>query len=621
MIPSLTNYESLCLTILDALGFPEYKKTDLVDQERIIREALAKFRVLLVIDNLETVEDERVFRFLKDLPEPCKALVTSRKRLGEVERIVQLREFTPEEANELLRVEMSSKQVSLPSSDAAFARIYKATGGIPLAMKLMVGWMAQGDSLEAAERRTGQKGGDLLEFCFAESYSRFMDDVARLAFSIFPILPEKASLEQVEAATGLARNQVEGAIAKLRSLSLLNEEVVESDEGEPATFYSMLPLTAAFALSILERDRGREKDARKRIARYFEYHKKTQDALEQYGAALQDLGGQTETGRTAALLSNLALATYQRGNLRRARNLFEQAVRTDPHLSYAFQMWATVERQQGNHAKANELFRRATELNPNNPVIWSSWAMMKRDEGDLVSAELYLEKALGLRFPPDPFIVTQLAIVRGQRGKFAESLKTASDAVRESPTTADDRLFNSSLLFSESEAAFRWGMKLLSEDDPAGAVKRFGESLEYLEKLQRIGAGDHRVSIQERKIQRHLGVALRSLGKPAEALHAWERALWDPPRTPLDLRHNLEVDLMRAETLDKLGKKTELIDLCRTAFARYRESTIPAIPAGTEVLALTNPSPNSKPCRFCNLFLLCDSGVEFGLKMAQTSKV
>lgn len=572
IVPSLTTYETLVDSILKVLGLTEFRSAAFELREKAVLEALRRLPILLVIDNLETIEDARIFTFLKDLPEPAKALVTSRLRLGEVERIVQLTAFSPEESAELLRVEAESKSITVPGRDQVFRSLHQVTGGIPLALKIAIGWMAEGVPSAEVISKLKAGSGHLLEFCFSEAYGRFLDDDSRLVFNIFPVFSaDKVTFDQIKHASGLSAERTKAATALLARLSLVNLEEGEGEEGFVQTFYSMLPLTLSYAQSKLEANRGLEKDARKRLARYFEEHLRTQDALKQYGAALEDLGGQTESGRTAALLANLALATYQRGNYKRARDLFQQAVGTDPKLSYAYQMWATVERQQGNSGRADELFRIATKLNPGNAVLWNSWGMMKRDEGDLVSSEQYLEKALALRHNSDPILAQQLAVVRTMKGEYAASLRTATAAIRTHPASPEDKAINRSLLVSQSEALFRWGAQSERKQDPKTAEAKFRESLEEISKAIALGGVDKRVTIQQKKVLKALGNVLLKQNRPKEAAQLLAQSVWDPPSGSLDLEHNHEVDLLRAKALHAIGNKSELLDLCRVGFARYRD--------------------------------------------------
>ena len=59
--------------------------------------------VLLIIDNLESIEDEDLLDFIRDVPLPNRVLITSRIGLGELERRYQLGELDRRDARNLVR--------------------------------------------------------------------------------------------------------------------------------------------------------------------------------------------------------------------------------------------------------------------------------------------------------------------------------------------------------------------------------------------------------------------------------------------------------------------------------------------------------------------------------------
>jgi hypothetical protein len=66
-------------------------------------EYLGSFRILLILDNLETVLDERLRGFLARLPQGSKVLITSRVGVGAYEHPLKLDPLSNDEAVQLLR--------------------------------------------------------------------------------------------------------------------------------------------------------------------------------------------------------------------------------------------------------------------------------------------------------------------------------------------------------------------------------------------------------------------------------------------------------------------------------------------------------------------------------------
>ena len=99
--PSLYSLENLLDHVLDT--FQEAIPTDLETKRRAATEILEAWRVLLVLDNMETVGDGRILHFLQQLPlkAQAKVLLTSRQKTGGWElpmpvtelNVVEVREF------------------------------------------------------------------------------------------------------------------------------------------------------------------------------------------------------------------------------------------------------------------------------------------------------------------------------------------------------------------------------------------------------------------------------------------------------------------------------------------------------------------------------------------------
>jgi tetratricopeptide (TPR) repeat protein len=572
IVPSITSYETLLDTILDTYGFEVEKKYNLKEKRKFVDENLKTVPTLLVVDNLETIDDPNVFSFLKDLPDPSKALITSRKRLGEVERIIELKEFSFEEAKEFLEVEFGHRNYTIQNAEETYEKLYELTGGIPLALKLFAGWMVEEGSTISDLSDKVREDSDILKFCFDHCFYNLMDNDARKAFCVFPVLPDESTREQIKVASGLSEERVNRAINKLKTLSLVVEDEREIEKDISETFYSMLPLTKAYAHNKLTKDRGLEKDARRALAKYFELHEKSQEALKQYGLALEDLGGQSEKGRTSAMLANAAFATYQRGNYHKAVKLFEQAIKTDTRLSYSYQLWATVERQQGNNTKAEELFREAANRNKKNSIIWASWAMMKKDVGDLVGARMILEEGLknGAR---DPIIFQQLSVLESRMGHFQDALDTVADQLNKNPKNARQRRMNTSILTGLSETCFKWSEDLKKRGDLNSAKEKLEQGLDFIDRNRGIAfQNDWRLIKNEKKLLRGLGLLKRRERMNEDAEEYLLKAKYERPENRYQIKHNLIVDLDRALNFKFWGKLEKMSSIAKENIEKHNDT-------------------------------------------------
>lgn len=104
---------------------PSLMQADFEQGRGIVEHALTSKRTLLIVDNLETVDDEEVLTFLRELPDPTKAIVTTRHRI-DIAYAIRLTGMPHADALALIEMEAVNKNVVLPS-DAA-DDLYRRTG-------------------------------------------------------------------------------------------------------------------------------------------------------------------------------------------------------------------------------------------------------------------------------------------------------------------------------------------------------------------------------------------------------------------------------------------------------------------------------------------------------------
>ena len=152
------------------------------EQEEKIRQALIinNRRVLLIIDNFETISDESVLEFVWELPAPTKAIITSRNKIG-VPHEIELHGMEFTDAQNLIRQECRRKQLDL--TDLEIETLYKRTAGVPLALVWTIGLIAAGQKPESVFRQLSEPTSDIAEFIFSGSVS-LLEKKHTLAYSL-----------------------------------------------------------------------------------------------------------------------------------------------------------------------------------------------------------------------------------------------------------------------------------------------------------------------------------------------------------------------------------------------------------------------------------------------------
>ena len=280
------------------------------EQDEVVRNALTRQKTLLLVDNLETVDDEAVLNFLRELPAPTKAIVTTRHRL-DVAYPVRLSGMPWQDAKQLIEQECAKKGVMLdarshrfsdvpPNAEAfttngnanarshrfsdvppnaeAFTtngnanarshrfsdvppnaeamttngnahRLFERTGGVPLAMVWSIAQMGMGYGVETVLNRLGQPTGDIARFCFEGAVERIKGKPAHKLLMVLSLCADSASRESLGYATELPELDRDDGLVELEKLSLVNKS---------GDRFSLLPLTKMYAAAEFEKSIEKE---------------------------------------------------------------------------------------------------------------------------------------------------------------------------------------------------------------------------------------------------------------------------------------------------------------------------------------------------------------------------
>jgi tetratricopeptide (TPR) repeat protein len=222
------------------------------EQLDLIKDAFSCQRTLLIVDNLETVENQQdVLAFLYELPPTVKVVITTREQIV----FVPVRLTSMPESDGLCLIEHEAKEKGVSLSDQNSQTLYKVTGGIPVAISYAIGQLANGYPIKEVLGGVSQSTGDVARFCFENSVKPLVGQSAHkllMALALFPMPALQDALVQV-AVPEVDVNTTNADLALLRGLSLVRQE---SDR------YSMLPLTREYALAELKSHPDFEQKAR-----------------------------------------------------------------------------------------------------------------------------------------------------------------------------------------------------------------------------------------------------------------------------------------------------------------------------------------------------------------------
>ncbi len=238
---TFNNLDDLYREIATVLESPAIIQSEPAQRRGLVERALTYQRTLLIIDNLETVDDEELLTFLRELPEPTKAIVTTRHRL-DIAYPLRLSGMSHEDALTLMELEAFNKHVEL--SNAAVDALEERTAGLPLAIVWSIGLMSLGYEADSVVRRLTSGQSDIAQFCFAECVVSIRNHKAYRLLLSLALFDSSVSREMLGEVAGLGQDEMgrDDGLAELLQLSLVNKQ---------HNRFSLLPLTRTFALQEL----------------------------------------------------------------------------------------------------------------------------------------------------------------------------------------------------------------------------------------------------------------------------------------------------------------------------------------------------------------------------------
>jgi len=266
--------------VLRALGYRSDQLT-LSQKQTKVSELLREKRYLLVIDSFERIGDEQVDRFLAEkVFYPSKILITTRQLYPQASCLITLEGMTRQQTRRMLDKLGKRQGVKHTFTSDDVQAIYDSTGGLPLAIGVIIGLLSEKITLEniinALRSRGSQISIDLagevskVELMFktliGTSWQVLSDNSRRILMSM-TFFAAPASEQAIRVVSGTKQEEFQSEIDHLTRLSLLqtNRERMGGDEFR----YSVHPLIRSFSNEKIDSNSVLKKEIYDEAVSYF----------------------------------------------------------------------------------------------------------------------------------------------------------------------------------------------------------------------------------------------------------------------------------------------------------------------------------------------------------------
>jgi hypothetical protein len=246
--PGTTTMSLVLDEIARTLDYPSHTQLQHDDKRREVERLLRRGQgVLLVVDSVETITDGVLLNWLLRLPEPSKALLTSREYRRDFQRggwRVDLGGMSEAEARELIHQRLKTlKFEQLEGGAPQITDLVNVTGGNPKAIEMALGCVKRGtqpfeDVIEDLKQARGALFDDLFTRCWG-----LLDANAKQVLLTAPLFLQSMNSRALELAADVHGYAFQQAIECLVDLALLDVQ-----PNLTATLrYTLHPMVRAFA--------------------------------------------------------------------------------------------------------------------------------------------------------------------------------------------------------------------------------------------------------------------------------------------------------------------------------------------------------------------------------------
>lgn len=565
--PNLRTFDDLINTILSVCGWTAELEKPLADRIECVDEILRTGDpgILLVIDNLETIHDQRVIEFIKELPLPNRALLTSRIGLGEIERRYPLVALNQREAvalfKNLARDRGLNDLVAIPDPviDSYVERLHR----YPLAIKWAIGQISLGKELNTVIAESASASGDIARFCFEHIFDKFVAPDEKRILYVLATQDHPATKGVISHLSGLSVDAVESSIQRLVTASLVVSQHRADESGLITASYGLLSLTRAYAYSKLQAEPDVLADIRRRMDQVQATLDLGARARQEYKYTFRDMDASSEEEKIAATWCLNAYQKYQAGDYASAVKMFGSAANIAPKMPTVYRNWARMEIEAGFYTRAKECISKAIDLAPGDVRMWREWGSIEMKAQHYDEAAAKVEHALGIE-SDDAQLLNLLGEIEKRRGNYAR----ADSLFRRALTKFETSNETSHLFITKTAMADnlrKWAEALLSSDTET-ATSYLNQGYQIMMEAASTDSSP-RSQATLREIAFALGRLYERQGQVAEAIRYYHKSIsWDPiresdKRKAATAAQYIADHLLRAERREDSRK---YLDLART---------------------------------------------------------
>ena len=431
-----------------------------------ILEYLETFKILLCIDNLETISSSEVRNFLSQIPNNSKVIITTRMGLGEIEYRFKLDKLNDKDSIELLRHMAKLLNISslLKKNTESLKSICKKLYNNPLLIKWYVFNEASGNNMRDFLDKNSQSFKDALKFCFENLYDNLDDLEIDTISAIACIKKPVTNVELKYYLDDLDEIQLQQALNQLFNSSML----VAAVEGDNEKLYSLTGIAEEYITSLRPVNKDfyqKIKTKQKQLQLLIENERKQKN---HYKYDLSNIHSTNKDETICALYLKQAIAAFRSEGYEQAKIFIDKAKALMPEYSEIYRINSFIMRDANPFVAETEL-ETAIEYSPKDSLTRYAYAKFLVEEEDFLRAEEQINEALKLD-PNENALITFKAWVLTLNGNYIDALVIYERLLNEPDLISSHRKFRAST-FDQAISCYKRYAEVLQHDNDENSVE------------------------------------------------------------------------------------------------------------------------------------------------------
>ncbi len=393
-----------------------------------ILEYMQAFKILLVIDNFETVTDQSLRPLLTSIPTGSKVLLTSRIGLGEIEIRYKLDPLDLKTSVNLLRRFSRSLNVDILYS-AAEKKLEKYSQHLYF-NPLLIKWYAQSVSLGSDPEKLISRGNvafdQVIRYCFENLFSRLADQERKvlhfLAAARRPLTPTEL-LFLMQNVSQIQALELDRAISTLHSSSMLKRSTLDGKSRDGTLQLSLTDVSLDYISRFAPPDKSifeKIQQASRKLNQQIQQSSVRQAA---YKFDLFAVRASTRDQKIAAFHLNAALLSSKKSEFVAARKSVDAAKTLLPTFAETYRVSSLIESKDNETYKALQEIEEAAQLEPDSALIHYQFANFLANTLEEYDRALEECTAAIACDPHDDTPLTLKALVLTRLGRYQEAVE------------------------------------------------------------------------------------------------------------------------------------------------------------------------------------------------------